>query len=169
MQHYGFPTRLLDWSESLAVALYFTVRPAGPDLEAPTIWVLDPFELHGFSGMKTSSLTIPIGTDVQIIANSDIAFQDDLENTDKSTSLYPLPVAPDFLFNRLAIQNGAFTIHGKDDQAFEDVIPKRARNMLRKFVCRSDCVARVWSGLDLLIPSSDAIFPDIEGIKDYIV
>src|SRR4051812_39400415 len=29
MQHYAVPTRLLDWSESLSVALCFTVRPVG--------------------------------------------------------------------------------------------------------------------------------------------
>jgi hypothetical protein len=31
MQHYGFPTRLLDWSESLPMALYFK----DPDIKDP--------------------------------------------------------------------------------------------------------------------------------------
>jgi hypothetical protein len=169
MQHYGFPTRLLDWSESLAVALYFTVRPVGIDLEAPTIWVLDPFELHAFTGSKHSTPTIPISTDVEVISNSDIAFGDDIENTEKMTTRFPLPVTPDFLFSRLATQNGAFTIHGKDDRALEDMIPRNKRGMLLKFVARRDKVSSVYACLDLIIPSSDAVFPDIEGIKDYIV
>ena len=74
MQHYAIPTRLLDWSESLSVALYFTVRPIGLDLIAPTIWVLDPFRLHALS--NPGSEIIPISIDDEVIANADIAFRD---------------------------------------------------------------------------------------------
>ena len=140
MQHYGFPTRLLDWSESLAVALYFTIRPVGPDLAAPTIWVLNPFELHAFTGRKRGVPVIPIATNEEVISNSDMAFGDDLEGTSKTTSRYPLPVIPDFLFNRLATQNGAFTIHGKDSRALESIVPEQKQSMLLKFVARHDRV-----------------------------
>ena len=169
MQHYGFPTRLLDWSESLAVALYFTIRPVGVDVVAPTIWVLNPFELHNFAGGKHSANVIPIATDLGVLSNADIAFGDDLDKTSKSISRYPLPVVPDFLFNRLATQNGAFTIHGRDERALEEIIPRDQRNLLHKFVARPNRVRAVWDCLDLIIPSSDAVFPDIEGVKDYIV
>jgi len=169
LQHYGFPTRLLDWSESLAVALYFTVRPVGADLEAPTVWVLDPFELHDFAGSEHSHPTIPISTDSEVLSNADIAFADDFETRSKTTSLHPLPVVPDFLFNRIATQNGAFTIHGRDERALEEIVPKSRRNMLLKFVARPNKIEAIWNCLDLIIPSSDAVFPDIEGIKDYII
>lgn len=57
MQHYGTKTRLMDWSESLTVALGFAleafIKPI-QDLEVkehrrtatPTLWILDPVEMN---------------------------------------------------------------------------------------------------------------------------
>lgn len=48
MQHYGVPTRLLDWSENLFIALYFSALiPKGysgksNDIRSQTLWILDP-------------------------------------------------------------------------------------------------------------------------------
>ncbi|MGD2034208.1 MAG: FRG domain-containing protein [Bacteroidales bacterium] len=41
MQHHGFPTRLLDWSESILVALFFTV--AKNPSEDGKIWTMLPW------------------------------------------------------------------------------------------------------------------------------
>jgi hypothetical protein len=167
MQHYGIPTRLLDWSESLSVALYFTVRPIGIDLVSPTIWVLDPHRLYALANPGAG--TIPISTDSDVMAYADVAFCDEPENFRTRVTTAPLPVAPDFIFNRLATQNGAFTIHGRDFRPLEQLIPEAQRDMLIKFVAKESRVDAIYDCIDLIKPSSDAVFPDIEGLKDYIV
>jgi hypothetical protein len=49
MQHVGVPTRLLDWTESAAVALYFAVHPR--EDKDGAVWLLDPVELNKLSGV----------------------------------------------------------------------------------------------------------------------
>lgn len=166
MQHYGIPTRLLDWTESLAVALYFSIGEANWQDAKPAIWALDPFAL---AALTEDGSNIPIATDLKIQANADFAFQDDWANSQKHVSKLPLPVAPNFLFDRLAAQNGAFTIHGADERPLEATVPIERRDCLLKFVARRDRTVEIVNSIRLLRPSPDAIFPDFDGMKYYLV
>lgn len=52
MQHYRLPTRLLDWSESPLVALFFAVEEEAQDCSDAAIWALEPTELKMVSNLE---------------------------------------------------------------------------------------------------------------------
>ncbi len=55
MQHYGLPTRLLDWSRSPLVALFFAVSDQNEDEKDACIWVLTPGRLNAAEKLEKPS------------------------------------------------------------------------------------------------------------------
>ena len=67
MQHYLTPTRLLDWTENLLVALYFAVRnPAQDSAGDAAVWMLNARRLnwHASATTRYSLLAFPADPDV---------------------------------------------------------------------------------------------------------
>lgn len=151
MQHYGIPTRLLDWSEALGVAIAFIMHTP---VQVPTdaaVYVLDPFALNKMSGHREiKSLPADNGFDYR-----KIYWLDDPVRVDR-----PIAVYPPLQSARLFAQRGVFTIHGHNSEGVETQAPKA----VKKVVLPAGARPAAMEFLQHANLDEYAIYPDIVGM-----
>ena len=140
MQHHSLPTRLLDWTESPLVALYFAVTEN--ETAEGALWILLPTVLNEKSNYRPDyPLEIPSFED------------DDLKNylpdtvaSEHRSRLFPMAAIAPRNSPRMQSQQGVFTVSHRDDTPVEDagaegatrdhvwryLIPVAAKAVLRK-------------------------------------
>jgi hypothetical protein len=103
MQHHGLPTRLLDWSESVFVAVYFAVSEI--DDRDGAVWVMNPYD---FNVYENNTQRILDCYEVFVIDEFEKAFKSGLRNG--RTIAVQMPENHE----RMLVQHAAFTVHGND-------------------------------------------------------
>jgi hypothetical protein len=165
MQHYGVPTRLLDWSENPLIAAYFATREDGfkKGIRKPeaALWCLFPRKLNEASGMV---LRPP----------DDIpAFGDERELEDYLpqqvsqgiSSRNPLAIVAPRQFGRVYAQQGVFTIIHKDAKRIEDVQDDAGhKGHLVKLRISRKGVHQIQKELNLLRVNKLLVFPQLENV-----
>ncbi len=156
MQHYGLPTRLLDWSESPLVALYFAVneQPSIPG----AIWGLATI---GLNEEETTTRSL-------FMANNELVIQQlkDITNpiTEKTTD-YILAIPNKEFDIRHIMQQSVFTIHGRANP-----INKIENNskFLVKYEIPAELKNKLLVDLRSLGISETFLFPDLEHLASDI-
>jgi hypothetical protein len=156
MQHYRLPTRLLDWTESPLVALFFVVeeRPK----EDGAIWCLDPVALN-----KNANVSFSFGVEIPAFDYDEI-----LDNylpsriaSETTSDLSPIAGIACRNSPRITAQLGTFTITHRNHTPIEAV--GDASHVWRQIVPAAD-KANIRRELQLLRISRLTLFPELDQV-----
>ncbi len=172
MQHHGVPTRLLDWSESPFIGLFFAtagrnfkVVGRGRNREImyqddAVVWFLDPiaWNRHALHHLSFKG-EIPFSNDSAITPYKPPLTTYDFRN---------LPIAINGAHNssRIVAQRGAFTIFGNSVDAMERIYETEnfPVGALAKVVISKELIPKFREAIFSYGIAESVVFPDLDGL-----
>ena len=158
MQHYGAPTRLLDWSESPLVGLYFAVAAEEHSEADACLWCLEPIKLN-----ELANISPTYESDIPCFDIDDVLelYLPDAVIREQTSRLKPAAGIALRRFARLTAQLGVFTITHRDQHAIESV---GSGEHIHKLVIPKERKASILAELEHLRVSKLTLFPELESV-----
>jgi hypothetical protein len=155
MQHYWVPTRLLDWSEILGIAVAFILHSDYSRSGDSAVYVLDPLKLNSLSGISEIK-SIP--------DDSTFDYRSIYWEKKPFAPQHPIAVIPPMQTERVFAQRGVFTVHGDDARPLEGQCPE----VVKRVILRKEAKAAAREFLEYANLDEYSIYPDIVGMSRHL-
>jgi hypothetical protein len=159
MQHFGIPTRLLDWSENLFVAAHFAIATANSEDATPTVWCVDPVAWNqAMPGLSE------YGDSIHVLTTADEEAESYRPLTNKRRGKSPVALFGTHNSNRIVAQRGTFIVWGNEPRSMEDFSGENDAT-LWKFEIRGETTELAYS-LRALGFGETMIFPELTSLAE---
>lgn len=160
MQHYGLPTRLLDWSKSLLVATFFaTYRYEDQPGKDGCIWILRPGQLNLAEGLGDCISPMDSPSITELLVSVFDSGAERKEAKDKIYACYPVENNM-----RIYVQQAAFTVHNSK-RKLTDI---KSDDLLVKAVIPYDAKKEYLEELKICGITLKSVYPDADHIAEEI-
>jgi hypothetical protein len=169
MQHYGVPTRFLDWSESPLMALFFAVTSAAHKIGKSgrpvfsgdaSIWLLDPEQWNKHSvNLKGFVASVLTTDDTNANAYKPVGNVSTMKE-------FPIALYGSHNSQRIVAQRGVFVCFGKDTRPMEVVYKSEnfPTDCLMKLVFKKGRLPHMYEALRRQGITDSVVFPDLDGL-----
>lgn len=165
MQHYGVPTRLVDFTESPYVALYFALEASAPSQKRDmALYAID------YSAVMDRSIEHIRSKDSGFSETRATLFERQDEVFDQVVDRFAYDIAwigePKLLNTRLDRQAGSFLLSGNRGMRIEEVLNSSLYSSvdMRKIVIKGNLVEGVFSLLRKMNITSKSLYGDLDGL-----
>ncbi|MCR9200440.1 MAG: FRG domain-containing protein [Planctomycetaceae bacterium] len=155
-QHHGLPTRLLDWTYSAQVALFFAAR-SNPDCDG-RVYGMYPF---GLNQKTIGKPVLPAALSKDVVGLTDAAFNHGASDE------RVIALSSSESNRRMLAQQSHFTIHGSNSKCLEKSCSE-TDNFLSSVVIRSKAKAGLLEELESMGISERTLFPDLDHLANFI-